>query len=153
MIDRLKAMYEELKELVESELGKEEVRFSCDLTDKKLKDCITEKAGKSEEELIAKDPQLRLLTSTVLNCLDFGLSACVKKEDFKISNTYKEAEFYVAKDDKGIWRLNSITVKCDPNLLKEERLMEIKNCLKFFKESCSKEQEELQIEVNVIMSE
>lgn len=153
MIDRLKAMYEELKELVESELGKEEVRFSCDLTDKKLKDCITEKAGKSEEELIAKDPQLRLLTSTVLNCLDFGLSACVKKEDFKISNTYKEAEFYVAKDDKGIWRLNSITIKCDPNLLKEERLMEIKNCLKFFKESCSKEQEELQIEVNVIMSE
>ena len=153
MIDRLKAMYEELKELVESELGKEEVRFSCDLTDKKLKDCITEKAGKSEEELIAKDPQLRLLTSTVLNCLDFGLSACVKKEDFKVSNTYKEAEFYVAKDDKGIWRLNSITVKCDPNLLKEERLMEIKNCLKFFKESCSKEQEELQIEVNVIMSE
>ena len=146
-------MYEELKELVESELGKEEVRFSCDLTDKKLKDCITEKAGKSEEELIAKDPQLRLLTSTVLNCLDFGLSACVKKEDFKVSNTYKEAEFYVAKDDKGIWRLNSITVKCDPNLLKEERLMEIKNCLKFFKESCSKEQEELQIEVNVIMSE
>ena len=153
MIDRIKAMYEELKELVESELGKEEVRFSCDLTDKKLKDCITEKAGKSEEELIAKDPQLRLLTSTVLNCLDFGLSACVKKEDFKISNTYKEAEFYVAKDDKGIWRLNSITVKCDPNLLKEERLMEIKNCLKFFKESCSKEQEELQIEINVIISE
>jgi hypothetical protein len=153
MIDRLKAMYEELKELVESELGKEEVRFSCDLTEKKLKDCITEKAGKSKEELIARDPHLRLLTSTILNCLDFGLSACVKKEDFKVSNVYKEAEFYVSRDERGIWRLNSITIKCDPNLMKEERLTEIKNCLKFFKQSCSKEREELKIELNVIMSE
>ncbi|TFG23547.1 MAG: hypothetical protein EU529_07115 [Promethearchaeota archaeon] len=149
MIDRLNAMYEELKELIDSRLGKEEIRFSCDLSENKLKDCIVEKAGKSEEDLISEDPYSRLLTSSILNCLDYGLSICVKNDDFKVSDVYKEAEFHVEKDSMGIWRINSITLKFDPKKIKAERILEIKNCINFFKQSCSKNREAPAIEINL----
>ena len=149
MIDRLNGMYEELKVLIDSKLGKEEVRFSCDLSENKLKDCIVEKAGKSQEDLISEDPYSRLLTLSVINCLDYGLSVCVKNEDFKVSDVYKEVEFHVEKDHKGIWRIDSITLKFDPNKIKAERISEIKNCINFFKKSCSKNRESPAIEINL----
>ena len=153
MIDRLNAMYDELKELIESKLGKEEVRFSCDLSEYKLKECIVERAGISEDDIISEDPYSRLLTLTVLNCLDYGLSACVKNEDFKVSEVYREADFHVVKDDRGIWRINSITIKCDPEKIKAERITEIKNCMNFFKQSCSKNGETAAFEINLEIAE
>ena len=152
-IDRLKAMYEELKELVNSELRKEEIKFSCDLTEKKLKECIVESVGKREEELISEDPYERLLTSTVLNCLDYGFSVCIKNEDFKVSEIYREVEFHVFRDDNGIWKINSITIKCDPEKIKEDKIIEIKNCINFFKKSCIENQEIHAIELNFELAE
>ena len=148
MIDRLKVMYEELKDLIESELGKEEVRLSCHLTDKKLTACISEAAQTKMEVSSDKKSYSRLLTTTVLNCLDAGLSACVNKEDFKVSNIYKEAEFYLVLDDKGFWGIKSITMKCDKKKIKEEQMQKIKNCLMVFKQSCSQDWEKNTIEIN-----
>jgi len=151
MIDKLTAMYEELKDLIESELGKEDVRLSCDLTDKKLNACITEAAQTKMEVSSDKESYSRLLTTSALNCLDAGLSACVNKEDFKVSNIYKEAEFNLFLDDKGFWGIKSITIKCDKKKIKEEQMQKIKNCLMVFKQSCSQDWEKNAIEINLEM--
>ena len=134
----LNKVYEDLKEKLDSKLSSPGYKFTCELEDKKgkLKDCITEEFNIEESVLIEEDPS-RLLTKSVLTCLDSGLALCIKQKGLKLEDLMTEAEFYVITDEKGMLNIDSITIKLNPTKIDKVLLDDIKRCLKFYERSCN----------------
>jgi hypothetical protein len=148
MFKDLDKMHEELKDLVNSRLINPEFKFTCELNDqKKLKDCITEEFNIEEAELIAEDPS-RLFTKSVLNCLDSGLSLCIKQKGLKLEELCTEADFFIVTDDKGLLNIESITVRLNPDKVKSSVLDKIKECLKFYEHTCNMNSIKMPIKLN-----
>lgn len=149
IFEELNKVYEDLKEKLDSKLSSPGYRFTCELEDKKgkLKDCITEEFNIEESVLIEEDPS-RLLTQSVLACLDSGLALCIKQKGLKLEDLMTEAEFYVIADDKGMLNIDSITIKLNPNKIAAALLDDIKRCLKFYERSCNERAVEMPIVIN-----
>lgn len=147
MFEDLNKTYEELKEKLDSKLSSPEFKFSCELEGKKLKDCITEEFNLEESVLIEKDPS-RLLTKSVLTCLDSGLALCIKQKGLKLQELMTEAEFYIITDENGLLNIDSITIKLNPNKTDKNLLEDIKRCLKFYEKSCNERAVKIPIVIN-----
>lgn len=147
MFEDLNKTYEELKEKLDSKLSSPEFKFSCELEGKKLKDCITEEFNLEEYVLIEKDPS-RLLTKSVLTCLDSGLALCIKQKGLKLQELMTEAEFYIITDEKGLLNIDSISIKLNPNKTDKLLLEDIKRCLKFYEKSCNERAVKMPIIIN-----
>ena len=147
MFEDLNKTYEELKEKLDSKLSSPEFKFSCELEGKKLKDCITEEFNLEESVLIEKDPS-RLLTTSVLTCLDSGLALCIKQKGLKLQELMTEAEFYIITDENGLLNIDSITIKLNPNKTDKNLLEDIKRCLKFYEKSCNERAVKIPIVIN-----
>jgi len=147
MFEELNKTYEELKEKLDSKLSSPEFKFSCELEGKKLKDCITEEFNLEESVLIEKDPS-RLLTKSVLTCLDSGLVLCIKQKGLKLQELMTEAEFYIITDEKGLLNIESITIKLNPNKMDKNLLEDIKRCLKFYEKACNERAVKMPIVIN-----
>ena len=147
MFEDLNKTYEEWKEKLDSKLSSPEFKFSCELEGKKLKDCITEEFNLEESVLIEKDPS-RLLTKSVLTCLDSGLALCIKQKGLKLQELMTEAEFYIITDEKGLLNIDSITIKLNPNKMDKILLEDIKRCLKFYEKACNERAVKMPIIIN-----
>jgi hypothetical protein len=141
-------MHKDLKEIMDSKVSSPEFKFTCELGEqKKLKDCITEEFNLEESVLIEEDPS-RLLTKSVLTCLDSGLALCIKQKGLKLQELMTEAEFSLITDEKGLLNIDSITIKLDPSKVDKSMLVEIKSCLKFYEKSCNERAFKMPIVIN-----
>jgi len=148
MFEDLDKMHKDLKELVDSKASTPEFKFTCELGDqKKLKDCITEEFNIEEYKLIEEDPS-RLLTKSVLTCLDSGLALCIKQKGLKLEELMTEAEFNIITDEKGLLNINSINIKLNPHKIDNDLLNDIKRCLKFYEKSCNERAVKMPIVIN-----
>ncbi len=148
MFEDLNKVHKDLKELLDSKTSNPEFKFICELGDqKKLKDCITEEFSIEESAYIEEDPS-RLLTKSVLTCLDSGLALCIKQKGLKLEELMTEAEFYLITDEKGLINIDSITIKLDPKKIDNTLLADIKRCLKFYERSCNERAVKMPIVIN-----
>ncbi len=152
MFENLNKIYEELKEKIDSRLNSPGFSFTCDLENKKLKDCITEEFNLEESVLIEEDPS-RLLTKSVLTCLDSGLALCIKQKGLKLEELMTEAEFYVITDERGLLNIDSITIKLNPNKTDKNLIEDIKRCLKFYERACNEKAVKMPIEITFEFAE
>lgn len=148
MFEDLNRMHKDLKEIMDSKVSIPEFKFTCELGDqKKLKDCITEEFNIEESKLIEEDPT-RLLTKSVLTCLDSGLALCIKQKGFKLEELMTEAEFHMITDEKGLLNIDSITIKLNPNKTDNVLLDDIKRCLNFYEKACNERAVKMPILIN-----
>ena len=145
----LNKIFEEIKEQLDSKLSSPGYKFTCELKEikGKLKDCITEEFDIEESVLIEQDPS-RLLTKSVLTCLDSGLALCIKQKGLKLEDLMTEAEFYMIKDEKGMLNIDSITIKLNPTKIDKVLLDDIRRCLKFYENSCNERAVKMPIGIN-----
>lgn len=128
-----------------------EMTFKCDLGEMALNDCYIDELHKNEAEMWGPNPS-RLLALAITGCLSASFVFCLQKRNLKIEDLHAEAEVFIARNEKGFWRVKKIVVDIEPVLDSPELKKRAENCKKMFEDYCIVTQsvrEGLDIDVNM----
>jgi len=129
----------------------QEMIFSCDLGDMKVKDCYVDDTHKDEVEMVGPNPT-RMLGLALLGCLSASFIFCLKKKKLTLDDLKAEAELTIARNKKGFWRVKKINVDIDIKISDPDTRKRADQCKKMFEEYCVVTQavrEGIDVEVNV----
>jgi len=119
----------------------QEMIFSCDLGDMKVKDCYVDDTHPT-----------RMLGLALLGCLSASFIFCLKKRNLTLDDLKAEAELTIARNKKGFWRVKKIDVDIDIKISDPDTRKRADQCRKMFEEYCVVTQavrEGIDVEVNV----
>ncbi len=129
----------------------QEMIFSCDLGDMKVKDCYVDDTNKDEVDMLGPNPT-RMLGLALLGCLSASFIFCLKKRNLTLDDLKAEAELTIARNKKGFWRVKKIDVDLDIIISDPDARKRADQCRKMFEEYCVVTQavrEGIDVEVNV----
>jgi len=127
-------MSEEMKTKVGLSLEQEMI-FSCDLGDMKVKDCYVDDTNKDEVDMLGPNPT-RMLGLALLGCLSASFIFCLKKRNLTLDDLKAEAELTIARNKKGFWRVKKIDVDIDIKISDPDTRKRADQCRKMFEEYC-----------------
>lgn len=124
----------------------QEMIFSCELGDMKVKDCYVDDTNKDEVDMLGPNP------TRMLGCLSASFIFCLKKRNLTLDDLKAEAELTIARNKKGFWRVKKIDVDLDIKISDPDTRKRADQCRKMFEEYCIVTQavrEGIDVEVNV----
>ena len=113
----------------------QEMIFSCDLGDMKVKDCYVDDTNKDEVDMLGPNPT-RMLGLALLGCLSASFIFCLKKRNLTLDDLKAEAELTIARNKKGFWRVKKIDVDLDIIISDPDARKRADQCRKMFEEYC-----------------
>jgi len=113
----------------------QEMIFSCDLGDMKVKDCYVDDTNKDEVDMLGPNPT-RMLGLALLGCLSASFIFCLKKRNLTLDDLKAEAELTIARNKKGFWRVKKIDVDIDIKISDPDTRKRADQCRKMFEEYC-----------------
>jgi uncharacterized OsmC-like protein len=129
----------------------QEMVFSCDLGDMKVKDCYVDDTHKDEADMLGPNPT-RMLGLALLGCLSASFIFCLKKRNLTLDDLKAEAELTIARNQRGFWRVKKIDVDINIKISDSDTRKRADQCRKMFEEYCVVTQavrEGIDVEVNV----
>jgi len=113
----------------------QEMVFSCDLGDMKVKDCYVDDTHKDEVDMLGPNPT-RMLGLALLGCLSASFIFCLKKRNLTLDDLKAEAELTITRNKKGFWRVKEIDVDINIKISDPDIRKRADQCRKMFEEYC-----------------
>ena len=129
----------------------EEMIFSCELGNMKVKDCYIDDSHTEEVDMLGPNPT-RMLGLALLGCLSASFIFCLKKKNLTLDDLKAEAELKIARNKKGFWRVMKIDVDLNIRISDPITRKRADQCKKMFEQYCTVTQavrDGIDVEVNV----